>query len=201
MARSRALYRDDALVTPRARIAVDPSELSVHLPGDGFRVIHLDGATVTIGDAERKRRFVRMIALERGAERATLITAPERGAIAPRAVPVARAPDDAVVLDEGDWEVIAGWLGHGGRLSALTVGELARLAALATAQFAIVIGEVAATAALELVWENAGPLRGGVEIEAALAPLRRIARDAPRAAEALVAALAFAAAAGRRRAG
>ncbi len=201
MARSRALYRDDVLITPRARVAVDAAALSLHLPGGGTRAISLEGASITIVDAERVRRFVRMMVLERGHDRTHLITAPERGAIAPRAVRVPCAPDDAVVLDDGDWDVLAGWLGGRGRLAGLTVGELARLATLATPHFAIVIGEVAATAALEQVWEGAGPLRGGVEVEAALAPLRRAARDSPRAAEALVAALALAAGAPRRRAG
>ncbi|MCE9576830.1 MAG: hypothetical protein K8W52_27030, partial [Deltaproteobacteria bacterium] len=194
MAKSRALYRDDVMVTPRARIAIDAAALGIHLPGGGSRAIGLDGASVTILDAERVRRFVRMLVIERGHDRAHLITVPERGAIAPRAVPVPRAPDDAIVLDDADWDVLAHWLAGGGRLAGLTVGELARLAALATPHFAIVIGEVAAIAALDQVWEEAGPLRGGIEVEAALAPLRRAARDSPRAAEALVAALALAAA-------
>ena len=55
------------------------------------------------------------------------------------------------------------------------------------------IGEVAAQRALELAAMAAGPMRGGGHgLEAALAPLADVARTHPRAAEALVAALAHA---------
>lgn len=202
MARSRALYRDDALISPRALVALDAAELSVSLPGGGQRRISLDGSSVQVADAEHRRRFVRMLTIERGAERTALITPPERGAIAPRAVPMPRAPDDAAVLDEQPFEVIAEWVLRGGRLAGLTVAELAALAAIATPHFAIVLGEIAAAAALELVWEEAGPLRGGVDVDASLQPLYEAARVSARAAEALVSALAVCAVRrARRRAG
>jgi hypothetical protein len=203
MARSRALYRDDSLVTARASVALDGGELIVHLPNGGYRAVALDGCTAQIVDAEHRRRFVRMLTLEWGYhERAALITPPERGSIAPRAVPVPRAPDDAAVLDETPWEIIAGWVMTGGRLARLTVAEIAALASIATPQFAIVLGEAAAAAALEIVWEEAGPLRGGVDVDASLQPLYEAARKSARAAEALVAALAVCAVRrSRRRAG
>jgi hypothetical protein len=200
MAGSRALYRDVSLVSPRATAAVDASALRLCLPGGAVRCVALDGCTAQVADAECRRRFVRMLTLESRAERTALITPPERGAIAPRAVAVPRAPDDAAVIDVGCWEVISDWLLRGGRLAGLTVAELARLATVATPHFAIVLGEVAAAAALELVWEQAGPLRGGVDVEASLQPLYEAARRSARAAEALARALAVAAARrGRRR--
>lgn len=202
MARSRALYRDDALISPRALVALDAAELSVSLPGGGQRRISLDGSSAHVADAEHRRRFVRMLTIERGAERTALITPPERGAIAPRAVPMPRAPDDAAILDVQPFEVIAEWVLRGGRLAGLTVAELSALAAIATPHFAVVLGEIAAAAALELVWEEAGPLRGGVDIDAPLQPLYEAARGSARAAEALVSALAVCAVRrARRRAG
>ncbi|HEY1547848.1 MAG TPA: hypothetical protein VGG28_08510, partial [Kofleriaceae bacterium] len=77
--------------------------------------------------------------------------------------------------------------------------ELARLACISTPQFAVIIGEVAAQRALELVWVAAGPLRGAVELDAVLQPLVDAARNSQRAAEALVSALAHTAGATRRR--
>jgi len=65
-----------------------------------------------------------------------------------------------------------------------------------------VLGEIAAAAALELVWEEVGPLRGGVDVDASLQPLYEAARASVRASEALVAALAVCAVRrARRRAG
>ena len=87
----------------------------------------------------------------------------------------------------------------GGRLAACAVADLARLATIATPQFAALIGEVAAQRALELVWAAYGPLRGRSDLDAALQPLVDAARDSPRAAEALVSALAHAAGVTRRR--
>jgi hypothetical protein len=202
MGRSRALYRDDRLVTPRASIALDGADLELVFPGGVERRIALDGCDAQILDAEHRRHFVRMLVLESDDARTALITPPERGAIAPRAVSMPRAPDDAVVVDESPWEVVADWVMRGGRLAGLTVAELAALAAIATPQFAIVLGEMAAAAALEIVWEEAGPLRGGVDVDASLQPLYDAARVSVRAAEALVAALAVCAVRrARRRAG
>jgi hypothetical protein len=202
MGKSRALYRDDRLVSPRAMIALDGADLDVTFPGGTCRRVPLDGCTANVVDAEHKRRFVRMLTLDSGESHTALITPPEHGAIAPRAVPMPRAPDDAVVIDEKPWEVIAEWVTRGGRLAGLTVAELAALAAIATPHFAIVLGEIAAAAALEIVWEELGPLRGGVDVDASLRPLYEAARGSVRASEALVAALAVCAVRrARRRAG
>ncbi|HTJ42737.1 MAG TPA: hypothetical protein VL463_11625 [Kofleriaceae bacterium] len=202
MARSRALYRDDRLVSARAHVALDAAEMMVALPGCAPRRISLDGASAQIVDAEHRRRFVRMLTIDRGSDRTALITPPERGAIAPRIVPMPRAPDDAAIVDERVWDVVAEWVMRGGRLAGLTVAELASLAAIATPHFAVVLGEIAAAAALELVWEEVGPLRGGVDVDASLQPLYEAARASVRASEALVAALAVCAVRrARRRAG
>jgi len=61
----------------------------------------------------------------------------------------------------------------------------------------VLIGEVAAQRALELVWSTHSPLRGGTDLETALQPLIDMARYDARAGEALVAALAHAAGASR----
>jgi hypothetical protein len=97
------------------------------------------------------------------------------------------------------WEILADWVIGGGRLGACTISELARLSTIATPAFAVLIGEVAAQRALELAWVSRGPLRGGIDLDAALYPLVVAARFSQRAAEALVSALAHAAGSTRRR--
>ena len=191
MLRSRALYRDDSLQpVPRAEVAIEASELQLRMPDGRCRCLDLEGSTVSVGDAAFCRRFVRMLTVERGAELTSFITPPDRGAIAPRAVPLPIAPDDAAVVESSMWDALVDWLTGGGRLGGRTVAELSRLAAIATPQFAITIGEIAAQVALEMVWEQAGPLRGGADLDHALRPLYDAARRSPRAADALVAALA-----------
>jgi hypothetical protein len=81
----------------------------------------------------------------------------------------------------------------------MSVADLARLACIATPQFAVLIGEVAARRALELVWMVSGPLRGLHDLDAALQPLTDAARSSPRAGDALISALAHAAGITRRR--
>jgi hypothetical protein len=97
------------------------------------------------------------------------------------------------------WDPLADWVIGGGHLSTCSIPDLARLAQIATPQFAVLIGEVAAQRALEIAVSSMGPLRGGVDLESALAPLADAARRSPRAAEALISALAHAAGATRRR--
>jgi hypothetical protein len=170
------------------------------------------------------RRFVRMLVLERESangnvsasarrlrdrdgvdDRICLITPPDHGAVAPHVVSVPEAPADAAVIEPRAWEALADWIISGGRLAACSIPELARLACIATPQFAVLIGEVAAQRALEHMWEGKGPLRMGFDpadtqyLDAALSPLSDAAKHSPRANEALVSALSHAAGAARRR--
>lgn len=152
------------------------------------------------------RRFVRMLVLEheptcvgRPPDRVVIITPPDHGAVAPNVVALPEAPSDAAVIDERAWEALADWLLGGGRLSACSIADLARLACIATPQFAVLIGEVAAQRALEHVWDAHGPWRGGSDLDSVLQPLVDAAKYSPRAGEALVSALSHAAGASRRR--
>lgn len=222
-----ALYRDPVPYrTVRWEIQLDADALIVKMPPDGWLRRHpLDGMHATTSDgfvADRVargssetiirpgrpgvaiqprvlRRFVRMLILERDSERIVLITPPEQGAVAPNVVLVPEAPPDAPILDAYAWEALTDWLVGGGRLAACSISELARLSRLATPQFAVLIGEVAAQRALEHVWSAAGPLRGGFDLDSALQPLVDAAKHSSRASEALVSALSHAAGASRRR--
>ena len=200
-----ALYRDPVPFRPaRAHVELEPDVLVVEMP-DGWTRRHvLDGISPAVSDGfvtaglhagRVLRRFVRMLSLGR----VTVITPPEQGAVAPNVVRVPEAPADAAIVDAPTWDALAEWLLGGGRLAACSIGELARLACIATPQFAVIIGEVAAQRALELVWVAAGPLRGVIELDALLQPLVDAARSSPRAAEALVSALSHAAGATRQR--
>jgi hypothetical protein len=198
-----ALYRDPAPFRPaRAELQLDPDALLLRMPDgrqrrhalDGCSVAQLDGFVVARGipPIDARRRFVRMLILERDHERHTIITPPERGAVAPNVVRLPEAPDDAAIIDDDAWDALAEWILGGGRLAGCAIADLARLAAIATSQFAALIGEVAAERALELAWAARGPLRGAGDVESALHPLVAAARHSPRVAEALVAALAHA---------
>jgi hypothetical protein len=134
-----------------------------------------------------------------GKAREVVITPPDQGAVAPKILRVPEAPPDSAIVDTRAWEALADWLLGGGRLSAFSISDLARLACIATPQFAVLIGEIAAQRALELVWSARGPMRGSSDLDAALQPLSDAARFSPRAAEALISALAHAAGATRRR--
>jgi len=190
MGRSSALYRDDSLPPPRAEVALAWSELSLYLPDGRCRQIELDGSSNQVLDATFRRRFVRMITIDAGADRASLITPPERGAIAPRVAYLPPAPDDAAVVDDGVWDTLSDWVTSSGRLAGRTIDELARLAVIATAPFAVAIGEVAAQVAKDLARLVRGPLRGAGDVIEWLRPLMTAARKSPRAEDALVAALA-----------
>jgi hypothetical protein len=118
-----------------------------------------------------------------------MITPPDQGAIAPRALRLPAVPDDVAILEVNAWEAVFDWLRKGCRLAGRTVRELANLACIATPQFAIAIGEWAAHVAREMTWENGGPMRGGgVDLRFSLRPLEEAARKSPRAQDALVAA-------------
>lgn len=202
-----ALYRDPALFrAARAEVQLEPDALLLAMPGGWTRRHALDGVAATTSDGcvrdthGKQRRFVRMLILER--ERGAtvhVITPPDQGAVAPNVVRVPEAPAESAVVDMHTWEALAEWLLGGGRLAACSIAELARLACIASPQFAVVIGEVAAQRALELAWGSGGPLRGGSDVETALQPLIDASKSSGRAAEALISALAHAAGAKHRR--
>ncbi|HEX5060362.1 MAG TPA: hypothetical protein VFV99_13435 [Kofleriaceae bacterium] len=220
-----ALYRDPVPYRPaRANVQLDPDALILVLPDSWIRRHPLDGMQITISDgfvSERSargssesiitrhgappapprvlRRFVRMLILERDGERIVVITPPDHGAVAPNVVQMPEAPSDAAIIDELAWDALAEWLLGGGRLAACSIADLARLACIATPQFAGLIGEVAAQRALEHVWAASGPLRGGGDLDSVLQPLVDAAKHSSRASEALVSALSHAAGASRRR--
>ncbi len=204
----------------RATISLDANAVSLTLASGLTRRHELDGCAVVTVDATCNRRFVKMLILDRvvtsagsqlgpevgcytAEERLILITPPDRGAIAPGVARLAAAPSDAFVVETEEWEALTRWLSGGGRLAACSLVELARLAAIASPQFAVVIGEVAAELAIEGVWEAAGPLRGRGRggLDDSLRPLYDSARRSPRAADALIAALARAAVMPRARRG
>lgn len=203
-----ALYRDPVPFRPaRAEVHLDHDVLSLRMP-DGRQRRHLLDGTMPMAtdgfvrariDAHYERRFVRMLILESARERTVVITPPDHGAVAPNVVRVPEAPPEAAIVDERAYDALADWVLGGGRLAACAISDLARLAAIAAPQFAVLIGEVAAQRALELAWSSRGPLRGGWDFESALQPLADAARESPRAAEALVSALAHAAGVMRRR--
>lgn len=196
-----ALYRDPvASQTARAELQLDGEIVILRLADGRARRLGLDGVSPIALDGcmhdGNDRRFVRMLVLEH-AHTEVLVTPP--GTVAPNVVRLPEAPSDAVVIEPNAWEVLADWVIGGGRLASCTISELARLATIATPAFAVLIGEVAAQRALELGWMARGPLRGGLDLDAALQPFVQAARSSPRAAEALVSALAHAAGATRRR--
>ena len=204
-----ALYADPVpFRSARAEVQLEADVLVLRMPDGRQRrhALHGTSATAMDGfasvrvDARWQRRFVRMLILDaENGDRVVIITPPDRGAVAPNVVRVPEAPTESAILDDGPWEVLAEWLLGGGRLGGCAIDDLARLAAIASPQFAALIGEVAAQRALELAWVALGPLRGGSDVETALQPLADAARDSPRASEALVSALAHAAGVGRRR--
>lgn len=219
-----ALYRDDEPYRPaRAEVHLEVDALLLIMPDGRLRRHPLDGVSATVSDgcvaqpsargsshdlrvhgAARPaprvlRRFVRMLVLDREGERNIVITPPDQGAVAPNVVSVPEAPSDAAVIDTRAWDALSDWLLGGGRLSACSIADLARLSCISTPQFAVLIGEVAAQRALEHVWSATGPLRGGSDLDSALQPLVDAAKQSSRAGEALVSALAHAAGATRRR--
>ena len=197
-----ALYHDpEPWMPPRAEVMLDADHLWLRTADGRVQRPALHGCMPSVADgcyvARDERRGVRMLVL--GA--ITIITPPDRGAVAPRVVLLDEAPLDAWIIELHAWEVLAEWVLGGGRLGAWSIDELARLATIASSQFASLIGEVAAQRALELAWATRGPLRGGAELESTLQPLVDAARTSPRAAEALISAFAHAAGVRRRRRG
>ena len=196
-----ALYRDpEPWIPPRAEVQLDADLLVLRMHDGRIHRHALHGCEPYVLDgcyvARDERRFVRMLVLD---DATVLVTPPDRGAVAPIVVVVPVAPEGAWIVEPHPWDVLADWLLGGGRLGACTINDLARLATIASTQFASLIGEVAAQRALELAWATRGPLRGGSDLEIALQPFVDAARTSPRAAEALISAFAHAAGVRRRR--
>jgi hypothetical protein len=190
---TRAPLYARAAPRPSAKALLEIEESVLHLTTPEGRTMRvgLAGAQFTVSDATRSQRFVRHLALRVGQQGLDLITPPEQGAIAPRALRLPVAPEHAIVIDTGVWETTVGWLQSGGRLHGLTIYELARLACVATSQFAVAIGERAASIASDMMWERRGPMRSGGDLRNTLQPFEEAARRSVRAAEALMAALAM----------
>src|SRR5206468_10840654 len=121
----------------------------IKMPGKGIRRYALhgmdastdDGVVAAKHEARVQRRFVRMLILERSGSMVVLITPPDQGAVAPNVVRVPEAPPEAPIVDVRAWEALADWLLSGGRLAACAIADLARLATIATHEFAVLIGE------------------------------------------------------------
>jgi len=190
MVRCRALYSKAHARVARARVELEQDVLYLRTADGRLQSLVLNGARFAVRDATRAQRFVRHLKLYLVEGRADLITPPDEGAIAPRAAQLPVAPDGAVVVHAYAWDAVVDWLRGGGRLGGRTIAELARLAAVATPQFAITLGEWAAQVAMELTWERRGPMRTcGSDVIGSLRPLEEAARVHPSAADALIAAL------------
>ena len=175
----------------RSLVEIERNQLLVTGPEGGLRTVDIRWVTFVVRDASVAQRFVRELVADCPSGAICFITPPEEGAIAPRALGLPPAPADAIVLEPRVWDTLVDWLRGGGRLSGRTIGELARLARVATSPFAIAIGEVAARVAREMTWERAGPMRSSaIDPRELLRPLEEAARDSASAADALVAALA-----------
>lgn len=205
MGRCTALYSSGTRgPAPRTRLELARDTLLLTFPDGRLQSIALHGCRFRMGDAACDRRFVRHLILEKELPclRVELITPPDEGAIAPRAAGLPVASSQAAVVESAVWETLVEWMRGGGRLGGRTVAELARLCLVATPQFAVVIGEIAAQVAVEAIWEQRGPMRDSGGVVCSLRPLEEAARTSPRAADALMAALAALAMlrrAGRRR--
>lgn len=175
---------------PRALVQVAADSLVVTHADGRWQTLALNGCAVSTGDGVYAKRFVRHMVVEGPSERLDLITPPDKGAIAPQVASVPNVRSGAAVVGDAVWQTLSDWFGRGGRLSGCTVAELARLACIATPQFAVIIGEVAASVAAAMAWERIGPMRGGNDLKTTLRPLQEAARTSPAAADALVAALA-----------
>ncbi len=174
---------------PLVRVELERDALLLTWPDGNRRLVALNGARVAVRDATACQRFVRHLAIIGQHGRTDLITPPERGTIAPRAAGLPGVPEDAAVVESGEWETVADWVNGGGRPGGRTVADLARLACIATSQFAITLGEWAAQVAHEMTWERQGPMRSGAGLRHSLRPLEEAAARSARAGEALVAAL------------
>lgn len=177
---------------PRTEVELSRDELFLRFPDGRWQHVALHGCRVMVSDAACSQRFVRRLALDSEHAHLDLITPPERGAIAPRVAGLPGVSQDAAVVETSSWEALADWLLSSGRLAGRTVAELARLACVATPQFAVTIGQLAARVAAEMIWDRCGPMRDSGGMPNALRPLAEAARSSPRAADAFMAARAAA---------
>lgn len=181
--------------TLAATVAVEISVRELVVVGAGVvRRFPLAGCTYELRDARCANRFVRHLAITGagGGDTAHLITPPEIGAIAPRAARLPELGEPTAVIDPELMDPLLGWLDNGRRLMGHTLGELAMLSRLASAGFAIAIGERAADLAAQMTWERGSPLRSSAVngTRDLLAPFDQQAQVSERANLALMAALA-----------
>ena len=154
-----------------------PARAEVHLESDALRARHARRRHAAASARRRRsepradgvrrgqargtrvqRRFVRMLILE-GARRARSSSSRRRSTARSRRTSSAcprRRPRRRSRRRARGKRSPTGCFG-GGRLAALSIADLARLACIATPQFAVLIGEVAAQRALELAWGSARP--------------------------------------------
>lgn len=175
----------------RCTVELEPHVLRIYSPDGQCRRLYLDGACFSVRDAACEQRFVRHLILQLHGEVADLITPPDEGAIAPRAARLPSISASTTIIDSGALDTVADWLQGRGRLSGRTIAELARLAVIASPQFAIMIGEWAGQMAVESLLDrlNVTPMRTSASVRDSLRPLELAARTSPRVADALVAAL------------
>lgn len=190
MNKCTALYSRAARERPaRARVELGRDELLVTTPDGRWLRLQLAGSRYHVRDAACAQRFVRHLRLAWAGARADFISPPDEGAIAPRAARLPAVPGDAVIVDGWVLDAIVAWMMGHGRVGGRTITELARIACIATPQFAVALGEIVARVAAEASWERPGPMRGGGDIRISLRPLEEAARHSPRAADALVSAM------------
>ncbi len=176
--------------TLRAVVEVDREVLIISKPDGGNDRVQLPGALHSVCDAVQRRRFVGHLRISTSQNRVDLITPPEKGAIAPRVAALPSVPATATVIDVVSWEALRDWIETGGRFTGRTIAELALLARIASSQFAITLGELAAATAVQIACQRGSPMRRGVDVSWLLRPFEQAARSSARAADALVAAFA-----------
>src|SRR5687768_15923070 len=100
-----ALYRDfEAWRPPRAEMVLDADLLwlRTHERVARFALHGCEPYTVDGCYVAHERRFVRMLVLD---QYATIITPPDRGAVAPIVVALPEAPSDAWIVELHAWDV------------------------------------------------------------------------------------------------
>lgn len=188
MGKRAPLYRETSRKrTARAALELGRDALALTYPGGRWYQLQLSGARFRARDARARQRFVRHLCIWRENERIDIITPPEHGAIAPRAVSLPYVPNGAAVVESGEWQALFRWLDSGGRLGSHTMDELSQLSCLAGIDLAADIGRQVAALATEMyTCRRYGPMRSRVGDP--LAELRRTAATSERARVACLAA-------------